>query len=117
MEVSEDMLLKGDIIRVLSLGLGRLWLSELVMELDGFRASLGECGKISKEAVLIALDDLREVGIVDCDDRLKSRLNGESVPDKLISLLNYPSVAAILKNDARYSNYLSLRRNLIGSPL
>ncbi|MEM2137022.1 MAG: hypothetical protein QXX09_05115 [Candidatus Methanomethylicia archaeon] len=104
--LDEGKSLMGDIIRVLALGLGRLWLSELVAEVNAFRYTLGVEGLVSEDDVKYALKVLEENGIVICENRFRSQLLGESVLDVLVSLTNYSSVLNELKSDLRYNEYI-----------
>jgi len=110
----EESLLMGDIIRVLSLGFGRLWLSELILELKGFRLSLNEKVELEERKISKAVEKLEKMNIVKVESRLKSRLNASSMPDKLISLNDYRRILENLKNDQRYNEYVKLRDELFG---
>ncbi|HDO20064.1 MAG TPA: hypothetical protein ENG81_00870 [Candidatus Bathyarchaeota archaeon] len=110
----EESLLMGDIIRVLSLGFGRLWLSELILELKGFRLSLNEKVELEERKISKAVEKLEKMNIVKVESRLKSRLNASSMPDKLISLNDYRRILENLKNDQRYNEYVKLRDEIFG---
>ncbi|MCX8168725.1 MAG: hypothetical protein N3E39_00655 [Candidatus Methanomethylicia archaeon] len=101
----------GDVIRVLSLGMGKLWLSELVLEINAFRRSLG-FEEVDEEDVKNSIRVLEADGIITSESRLRSQLFGESVMDILISLVDYPSIVNELKNDERYNAYISKYRSL-----
>lgn len=104
-----------DIVRVLALCMGRLWFSELVAEVNVFRATLGVDEVVDEDAVRKSLKILESNGIIYCEDRLRSQLLGESVMDTLVSLVNYASIIDELKDDEKYNTYISRFRSLISS--
>ncbi len=101
--------LMGDIIRVLCLYLGRLWLSELVSELEGFRRTLGTPLIPSASEVERAVNELAKAGIVEVEERLKSVLLTGSMPDLMVKLRNYNRVLDFVRRDQRYNKYVELR--------
>ena len=102
--------LVGDILRVLGLCMGRLWFSELVAEVNAFRSTLGDVD-VDDDSVRNALRFLEASGVVVCEERLRSQLIGESVPDVLVSIVDYGSLMDLLKLDKRYNDYVYRHRS------
>jgi len=106
-------ILMGDIIRVLSLYFGQLWLSELILELKGFRASLGDNQAIDEDEFERAIDKLRTYNVINVEERLRSSLLSGSVPDKMVKLINLEEVYNAVKDDERYVKYIKLRESIL----
>lgn len=102
-------MLMGDILRVLSLSFGRLWLSELIMEIEGFRSSFGEVGKVNADDVADAVDNLERLNVLQTEKRLRSSMLSGSIPDLMVTLLNLSSVLTIVRNDPRFLQYMRLK--------
>lgn len=105
--------LMGDVIRVLSLYFGQLWLSELHLELEGFRASLGESNSISEDELSRAIDKLKKYNIIHVEERPRSSLLTGSVPDKMIKLVDFEGVLNTVRRDKRYTRYIELREQIL----
>ena len=101
--------LMGDIIRVLSLSFGRLWLSELVMEIRGFRRSFGESGEIDADEIAKAVKELKRLNVLETEEKFRSSLISGSVPDLMVKLLNVNSILNVVRHDQRYLHYIKLR--------
>jgi hypothetical protein len=106
-----DMLV-GDVLRVLGFCMGRLWFSELVAEVNAFRSTLGDAC-VDDDSVRDALRVLESSGVIVCEERLRSQLIGDSVPDILISIVDYGSLMDLLKLDRRYNEYIYRYRSSI----
>lgn len=114
LEKNDDFsVLMGDILRVLSLYFGQLWLSELFLELEGFRASLGDDKAIDEDEFKKAIVHLRSYNIINVEERLRSSLLSGSVPDKMIKLVDFEDIFNAIKDDKRYTKYVELRENVL----
>jgi len=110
MELVERVLregeLKGDVLRVLSIFGGSLWLSEIEDEIKAMNYSMGvEVSGNVKEAV----EELQKEGLVDLDYRTRGSLSGRDIKEYLVRLKQVEVVMAALANDRKYRDYLRLR--------
>ena len=106
---SDDMMLKGDIIRVLTICMGALWIDELYPEVNVFRRALGD-SPVSNREVDKALEDLVEAGFIDVSPRIKAGERAEGIKSKLVKLVNFHEIAGRVLRDERVSRYRALLR-------
>ena len=99
----------GDILRVLALCMGALWIDELYDEVNAFRISLGD-SLISRSDVDEAIGRLRDIGLITIEDRIKAGEFGEGVRSKLVSLKDLGDVYIYIRLDDRYNRYKELLR-------
>ncbi len=100
----------ADILRVLCLTYGRLWLSELVGEVNAFRRTLGEFEELSFDKALKSIEELEKMGIVSSERRIRSSFISKSgIPDILVNLNNRSSVLTVVFSDEKYVRYIRLR--------
>ena len=102
----------GDIIRVLSLCMGALWIGELYMEVKAFYRSLEEepPGDESIDNALHRLEDLEIVALTPGIRATESPMGEESI---LVKLLRYNDVAMRLSSDPRLAEYLDRYRRAL----
>ena len=103
--------LKGDILRVLGLSMGRLWLSELKPELETFRVSLGLVEPVEAEELRKAITELVNDEVLEAEERIKATLAGGE-KDLLIGVKDVNSLILAVKDDEAYRRY---REMLYGS--
>ena len=99
--------LMGDIIRVLGLCMGRLWLSEIGPEIEAFRRTVGKEEAVDDELLMKAIRRLEGLGIVDSESKIKATYGGGE-PDVLVGLKDYFVVLTSLKDDPDYITYLKV---------
>jgi len=75
----------GDVLRILALFTGSLWLWEIYLELKGFRTTLSEEPPTLGDIVR-AVDRLSKEGFVTAEKRIRASLRGEGFEDLLVSL-------------------------------
>ena len=101
--------LMGDVLRVLALSLGAIWLSEIRYEVEAFRRTLGEYEDVTEEEVEEAVLRLRDLGLIACEHRIRGVLDErQGVPDLLVSIRSRAEVAKVLRRDERTQRYLTL---------
>jgi len=94
----------GDVIRVLHLSLGSLWLPEIFMELRGFKETLQE--SIPKEEVIEeAIRRLGELGIVTLEEGVRASLSGRNERTYLVRLKRNPELIKVLASDEKIAKY------------
>ena len=94
----------GDVIRVLHLSLGSLWLPEIFMELRGFKETLQE--SIPKEEVIEeAVRRLGELGIVTLEEGVRASLSGRNERTYLVRLKRNPELIKVLASDEKIAKY------------
>jgi len=107
---SEKHKVMADILRVLCLTYGRLWLSELVGEVNAFRRTLGEFEELSFDKALKSIEELEKMGIVSSERRIRSSFISKSgIPDVLVNLNDRSSALAVVFSDEKYVRYIRLR--------
>ncbi len=97
----------GDVIRVLYLCLGTLWLPELLDEYKVFVRSLDET-PADDEVVMEAINELSKLGVVSVREGVRATSAPEGEKTFLISLKEGLIKADILRNDARIRKYRDL---------
>ncbi len=103
----------GDILRVLYLCLGSLWLPELMMELRGFRETLGEEAP-NIEEVSKALDELHKMGFIERRRGIRATFDREGEETFLISIKRSPEILSALLRDRRVVRYREIWRQVFG---
>ena len=103
--------LMGDILRVLTIFTGALWLWEIYQELKGFRFTLGEepptLGDVTR-----AINKLSNEGFILTEKRIRASLGGEGIEDVLITLNLSPRERIKLLMDKRVREYQSVRQRV-----
>ena len=99
--------LKSDVIRVLGIFGGSLWLSEVEDEIKAMNGSMGVQlqGDVKK-----AVEELEKEGIVTLDYRPKGDLSGKSVREYLVKLKDLSATLMALAGDEKYRRYINVRR-------
>ena len=97
-------LLMGDILRVLLVCMGALWLPELRAELEGFRRTLGEEPPTESE-VSEALRELEEAGLVRVKPGIRATHRPEGERTYLVELVRDESVLRAIAADERLARY------------
>ncbi len=97
-------LLMGDILRVLLVCMGALWLPELRAELEGFRRTLGEEPPTESE-VGEALRELEAAGLVRVKPGIRATHRPEGERTYLIELVRDESVLRAIAVDERLARY------------
>ncbi len=101
----------GDVIRVLHLSLGSLWLPEIFMELRGFKETLQE--SIPKEEVIEeAVRRLGELGIVTLEEGVRASLSGRNERTYLVRLKKNPELIKALASDEKITKYRDIWRRV-----
>jgi hypothetical protein len=102
----------GDVLRVLAL-YRRLWLTEIVLEIEGMNTTLSESIPTRKD-VEKAVKELSTLGYVYVEKRLRSSLQSESgVEDLLVTLNETPELFTALANDEKLNRYLAVMYSLL----
>lgn len=94
----------GDVLRVLYMFFGRLWLSEVVAEVNAFRRSVGD-DPVEPGVVEEAVRLLERSGLVNLERGVRASLSRGSVPDTLVGLAPIPHVLGALSGDERIARY------------
>lgn len=96
---NEIEVLMGDIVRVLGLLLGRLWLSELCSEVSAFRTSLGRPQDFSEKDLKLAIKRLEDLKIVSMEEGFRATF-GAPEQDLLVGLnVTVPIIEFLSKDD------------------
>jgi len=100
---------EGDVLRVLGMFGGALWLSEIEDEVRSMNSSLNEetTGDVRK-----AVNNLAREGIVTVERRERSDLSGKTIKDHLVRLCEWREVVVILARDEKFRKYNALRSSL-----
>jgi len=106
---NEMELLMGDIVRVLNLLLGTLWLSELSAELSSFRSSLERPATFSDEELENAIKTLKDLNIVSIQKGLKATFERPK-PDVLVGLVVSQPFSNIIESDKDIKKYRTLSK-------
>ncbi len=106
---NEIELLMSDIIRVLGLLLGRLWLSELSSEVLAFRESVGRPLEFSDKDLQLAIRRLKDLNIVNIEEGLRATF-GKPEPDILVGLNVAVPIIEFLSKDDDIKKYKMLLR-------
>lgn len=106
---NEMELLMGDIVRVLNLLLGTLWLSELSIELSSFRSSLERPLPFNDIELENALKNLKDQNVVTSQKGLKATFENPK-PDILVRLVTSHPFPTILESDKDIKKYRALSK-------
>ena len=97
----------GDVLRVLYLFSGTLWLPELIVELSGFKETLGEGGSIPKRSKIEdAVNLLNMAGLVNVKPGIRATASSKGEKTLLISLVRKDEVLAELSMDEKVRKYM-----------
>ena len=108
---SDPEMILGDVIRVLALYRGKLWLSEIIMELSSFRRTLGDTVPSDKD-VIEAVRKLSSLGLVKMHKRLRADLfRSKGIEDYLVEL-NVPLYEVWGRGDSRLNKYVNVRNSI-----
>ena len=100
----------GDVLRVLVISGGTLWLSEIVQDLAGFYATLNIDREVKRQDVEKSVQILVNNGIASVEDRIKATmLHDRGIKDKLVSLTNIEQISLLLASDYKLREYLRRR--------
>lgn len=97
----------GDVLRVLYMCLGSLWLSELFGEYRVFVETLGGV-PASEESVRKAVDELSNAGLVNVREGVRATMSEEGERTYLISLNLDSRMLSTLRNDEKIAKYREL---------
>ncbi len=101
----------GDVVRVLHLSLGSLWLPEVIMELRGFKETLQE--EMPKEDIIEeAVRRLSELGIVTLEEGVRASLSGRNERTYLVRLRRDPELVKALAGDEKIAKYRDIWRRV-----
>jgi hypothetical protein len=99
----------ADVLRVLYVCMGSLWLSELMSEYRVFVEALGGT-PASEDDVRKAIDKLSEMGLVSVREGIRATMSQEGEKTYLISLKLSSQQLSLLRNDLKISKYRDLWR-------
>ena len=106
----------GDVLRVLYLFSGTLWLPELITELTGFKRTLGEEADIPKrKKVEDAVNLLNMTGLVSVRPGIRATASSKGEKTFLISLVRKDEVLAHLSSDEKVRKYHQAWRDALQS--
>ena len=106
-------LLMADSLRVLCLCMGRLWLSEMKLEIEGFRRTLGREQEVDIGELKEAVKRLVEMDMVEAQDKIKATMGGGE-PDVLVGLRDYPATLSLMRNDRDFAEYRRVLDEVLG---
>lgn len=102
-----------DILRILSMTYGKLWLSEIVNEVNAFRRTLNDYEKLGYDDALSAIEELKKLNVIDFERRLRSSLvQATGIEDFLVDLTDRDKVLSIVYNDEKYRRYMKIKREI-----
>ncbi len=110
-----EELLMGDVLRVLAL-FRKLWSGEIRSEITSMRLTLNE-QPVSHDEVWNAINRLRELGLVEVEERYRSDPTGRSVKDLLVSLKLGDEEIFNIYHDERLREYQQKRYEAFASTL
>jgi len=99
----------ADVLRVLYVCMGSLWLSELMSEYRVFVEALGGT-PASEDDVRKAIDRLSEMGLVSVREGIRATMSQEGEKTYLVSLKLSSQQLSLLRNDLKISKYRDLWR-------
>ncbi|MEM4486441.1 MAG: hypothetical protein QW116_04260 [Zestosphaera sp.] len=97
----------GDVLRVLYICMGALWLSELIGEYRVFVETLGGV-PASEESIKKAVEELCNVGLVSVREGIRATMSEEGERTHLISLNIDSRLLQTLRNDEKIAKYREL---------
>ncbi len=114
-ELLQGDTIEGDVLRVLAMSLGSIWLSELVGEINAFNISLGIEKNYSRNDVLKAIKNLEKMGIVEVREAIKAVLGSTGgMKDYLISIKDLADIIPLVSTDEKFVRYKILLREHLG---
>ncbi|MEM3404204.1 MAG: hypothetical protein QXJ17_06695 [Nitrososphaeria archaeon] len=96
--------LMGDVVRVLSILLGKLWMSELSAEVSSFRISLNRPLDFTDADLREAVKRLGDLKIVETKDGLRATF-GKPQPDTLVGLIGAHDIIENITSDPDVKKY------------
>ena len=106
----------ADILRILSLTFGRLWLFEIVNEINAFRRTIGVSEDVNYEECLSAAKELANKGIITFEEKIRGTFTSpKGVPDVLIGLRIRNIATTLASIDEKLRKYIEIRRKIFGS--
>ena len=110
---NDPKMILGDVIRVLALYRGKLWLSEIIMELSSFRRTLSDTVPSDRD-VVEAVRKLCSLGLVKMHKRLRADLfKSKGIEDYLVELA-IPLYEVWSIGDSRLNRYINVRNSVLG---
>lgn len=104
----------ADVLRVLYVCMGSLWLSELMSEYKVFVEALGGT-PASEDEVRKAIDKLSEIGLVSVREGIRATMSREGEKTYLVSLKLSSRQLSLLRSDSKISMYRDLWRYYLKS--
>jgi len=106
----------GDVLRVLYLFSGTLWLPELIVELSGFKKTLGEGEDVPKRRKIEdAVNLLNMAGLVSIKPGIRATASSKGEKTILISLVRKDEVLTELSMDEKVRKYLQAWKEALGN--
>jgi len=106
----------ADILRVLSLTFGKLWLFEIVNEINAFRRTIGISESVNYEECLNATRELANKGLITYEKKIRGTFTPpKGVPDILVGLRNRALASVLVSIDAKLRKYVEIRRKVFGN--
>ncbi len=103
----------ADILRILSLTFGKLWLFEIVGEVNALRRTLNIGEEVSYNECLEAIRELAKNKLISFEEKIRgSFTSSRGEPDLLIELSNRSVAATLLAIDDKIRKYLEIRRKI-----
>ena len=106
-------LLMADSIRVLCLCMGRLWLSEMKLEIEAFRRTLQREQEVDMDELKQAINRLVEMGVVEAQNKIRATMGGGE-PDVLVGLKDYPTILVMMRDDRDFAEYRRVLDEVLG---
>lgn len=103
----------ADSIRVLCLCMGRLWLSEMKLEIEAFRRTVQREQEVDMEELKQAIDKLVEMGVVEAGNKIRATMGGGE-PDVLVGLKDYPAILVLMRGDRDFTEYQRVLDEVLG---
>lgn len=105
--------LMADILRVLMLYNGVLWISELYREVPMFHGTLGEERIENEEDINKAVSKLVEMKIVKMEGRLRGSLAPEGfVREKFVYIVDHSFIMNIVSKDSKFRRFIAERERI-----
>lgn len=105
----------GDVLRVLYLFSGTLWLPELISELSGFKETLKEESLIPTKKIEDAVNILNVAGLVSIRPGIRATVSGKGEKTILISLVRNDEVLKALSQDEKVLKYMQAWKEALSS--
>jgi len=105
--------LKGDVLRMLSISLGALWMKELKMEIDVFRSTMGKKGEVKKEDLRRAIEELKKEGLITYSRRIRATFGPAGGEEDILVVIANPLLTNfVLAKDREIREYVKIRESL-----